>query len=140
MSINKAIIVGHIGKDPETKNVGADTVTNFSVATTESYKDKAGAWQKITEWHNVVAWKLHESLIKSLKKGSLVYVEGKMRTRTYEDKDKNKRYSFEIVSDIVRCFDKKESAQETTAAYAEQKETAAVVGGGSGQIDDDLPF
>ena len=99
--VNKVIIVGNLGKDPEVKAVGQNTVANFSLATSESYTDKSGQKQEKTEWHKIVAWgKLAELAGQYLKKGRQVYVEGKLQTREYE-KDGQKRYSTEIVASSV---------------------------------------
>lgn len=98
--VNKVIIVGNLGKDPEVKAVGQNTVANFSLATSESYT-KDGQKQEKTEWHKVVAWgKLAELAGQYLKKGRQVYVEGKLQTREYE-KDGQKRYSTEIVANNI---------------------------------------
>jgi len=99
--VNKVILVGNLGKDPEVRYLeGGTAVANFSLATTESYKDKQGNRIEQTEWHNIVVWRgLAEVAEKYLKKGSQVYVEGKLRTRSYDDKDGVKRYSTEIVVD-----------------------------------------
>lgn len=98
--VNKVIIVGNLGKDPEVKAVGQNTVANFSLATSESYT-KDGQKQEKTEWHKIVAWgKLAELAGQYLKKGRQVYVEGKLQTREYE-KDGQKRYSTEIVANNI---------------------------------------
>jgi single-strand DNA-binding protein len=99
--VNKVILVGNLGKDPEVRYLeGGTAVANFSLATTESYKDKQGNRIEQTEWHNIVVWRgLAEVAEKYLKKGSQVYVEGKLRTRSYDDKDGVKRYSTEIVAE-----------------------------------------
>lgn len=98
-SVNKVILVGRLGKDPEVKYTQDGTpVANFSIATDESWKDKEGEKQERTEWHNIVAWKkLAEICGSYLKKGSQVYLEGKLQTRKWEDKDGNTRYTTEIV-------------------------------------------
>ena len=98
--VNKVIIVGNLGKDPEVKAVGQTTVANFSLATSESYT-KDGQKQEKTEWHKIVAWgKLAELAGQYLRKGRQVYVEGKLQTREYE-KDGQKRYSTEIVANNI---------------------------------------
>lgn len=99
--VNKVILVGNLGKDPEVRYLeGGTAVANFSLATTETYKDKTGNRVEQTEWHNVVVWRgLAEIAEKYLKKGSQVYVEGKLRTRAWDDKDGVKRYTTEIVAD-----------------------------------------
>ena len=103
-SVNKVILVGNLGKDPELKHTGSGTaVATMTVATNERYKDKSGEWQDRTEWHNVVLWqRLAEIAAEYLKKGRSVYVEGRLQTRAWEDKQGQKRYTTEIVaSDLV---------------------------------------
>ena len=109
-SINKVILVGRLGKDPEVRYTNDGTpVANFSLATSEYFKDKSGERQENTEWHNIVAWRqLAEISEKFLRKGKLVYVEGKLRTRSWDDKDGNKRYSTEIVADNITMLGKLE--------------------------------
>lgn len=100
--VNKVILIGNVGKDPEVKILeNGVRVANFPIATTEIYK-KDGARQEQTEWHNVVLWRgLAEVAEKIVKKGSTVYLEGKLRSRSWEDKDKIKRFSVEIVADTL---------------------------------------
>jgi single-strand DNA-binding protein len=103
-SVNKVILVGNLGKDPELKHTGSGTaVATMTVATNERYKDKNGEWQDKTEWHNVVLWsRLAEIAAEYLKKGRSVYVEGRLQTRSWEDKQGQKRYTTEIVAnDLV---------------------------------------
>ena len=102
--INKVIIVGRLGTDPETKAVGQNqTVTRLSVATSETWNDKQGQKQERTEWHRIVVWgKLAEICGKHLSKGRQVYVEGRLQTRSWEDPQGQKRYSTEIVANTVQ--------------------------------------
>ncbi|MGA7624780.1 MAG: single-stranded DNA-binding protein [Candidatus Acidiferrales bacterium] len=106
MSVNKAILVGRLGRDPETRFTGAgQAVANFSVATDETYKDKNGERQKRTEWHKVVVWgKQAEIAQQYLKKGSLVFIEGRIQSREWQDKEGQKRTSFEIVATNFRML------------------------------------
>jgi len=108
--INKVILVGNLGKDPEIRTFeNGSKVAQFSLATTESYKDKEGNWQEQTEWHNIVLWRyLADKAENSFKKGTRIYLEGKIRSRSWEDKDNNKRYITEILGDKVLLLDKKE--------------------------------
>ena len=103
-SVNKVILVGRLGKDPEVRfTSGGKAVANFSLATDESYKDAQGEKQKKTEWHNIVVWgnSVEAFVQKYLHKGDMVYVEGKLQTRSWEDKEGNKKYTTEInVTDI----------------------------------------
>ncbi len=100
--VNKVILIGNVGKDPEVKVLDNGVrVANFPLATTEIYK-KDGSRQEQTEWHNIVLWRgLAEVTEKIVKKGATVYIEGKLRSRTWEDKDKVKRYSVEVVADTL---------------------------------------
>lgn len=106
MSVNKVILVGNLGKDPELKELPSGTkMTTFTMATTERYKDKQGAQQEKTEWHNIVAWgPLADICAKYLHKGKQVYIEGKIQTRTYDDRDGNKRYMTEIVANEMQML------------------------------------
>src|SRR6202035_5418906 len=104
MSVNKVILVGRLGRDPETRYTGGgQAVANFSMATDESYKDKNGERQKRTEWHKIVVWsKLAEIAQQYLKKGSLLYLEGRLQTREWQDKEGQKRTTTEIVATNFR--------------------------------------
>lgn len=106
MSVNKVILVGNLGKDPEVRYTPAGVaVASFSLATTESYKDRDGQRQSKTEWHNVVAWRqLAEICGKYLHKGKQVYIEGKLQTRKWQDRDGNDRYSTEIIADQMQML------------------------------------
>ncbi len=108
--LNKVTLIGNLGSDPEFKKLEGDdiAVAKFSLATTESFKDKNGQSHSTTEWHTVVLWRgLAELAHKYLQKGSLVYVEGKLKTRHYDDKDGQKRYVTEVVADQLIMLDKK---------------------------------
>ena len=107
MSVNKVILVGRLGRDPETRfTSGGQPVANVSVATDETFKDRSGERQKRTEWHRVVLWgKLAEIAQQYLKKGSLVYIEGRIQSRQWEDKrDGQKKTSFDIVANVMRML------------------------------------
>ena len=106
MSVNKVILVGRLGRDPETRYTGSgQAVANFSVATDETYKDKAGERQKRTEWHKIVVWgKQAEIAQQYLKKGSLIFIEGRIQSREWQDKEGQKRTSFEIVASNFRML------------------------------------
>ncbi len=106
MSVNKVILVGRLGRDPETRfTSGGQAVANFSVATDESYKDRNGERQKRTEWHKIVVWgKQAEIAQQYLKKGSLVFIEGRIQSREWQDKEGQKRTSFEIVANNFRML------------------------------------
>ncbi len=107
--LNKVTLIGNLGKDPEIQTLeGNIKVAKFSLATTENYKDSNGQNQSSTDWHNVVLWRgLADLTEKYLRKGSLVYVEGKLKTRNFDDKDGNKKYVTEIVAEQLLLLDKK---------------------------------
>jgi single-strand DNA-binding protein len=108
--INKVILVGNLGKDPELRYLeGGVARVNFSLATTEVYKDKTGQRVEQTEWHNIVLWRsLAESAEKLLKKGTQIYLEGKLQTRSWQDKEGHKRQITEIVGDSFLILNKRE--------------------------------
>ncbi len=132
--VNKVILVGRVGKDPEVRHLeGGVAVANFSLATSESYKDKSGQRVEQTEWHNIVVWRgLAEAAEKYLKKGTTIYMEGKLRTRSWDDKEGHKRYITEIVGDTFTILNKKESN-----SLANADENNSNIGSKTG---DDLPF
>lgn len=110
---NKAFLIGNIGKDPELKKVADTSCCTFSLATSESYKDKDGEWQNKTEWHNIVAWRsTADYAANNLKKGMRIYVEGKIRTRSWEDNNGRTCYTTEIVADALKSLEKKAEAQQ----------------------------
>src|SRR5215470_781470 len=117
MSVNKAILVGRLGRDPETRfTSGGQAVTNFTLATDESYRDRNGERQKRTEWHRIVLWgKLAEIAQQYLKKGMLTYIEGRIQTRQWDDREGNKRTTVEIVGNVMRMLT---SRAESAAAAA----------------------
>lgn len=107
MSVNKAILVGRLGRDPETRYTGGgQAVCNFTMATDETYKDRSGERQKRTEWHRIVLWgKLAEIAQQYLKKGTLVYIEGRIQTRQWDDKNTGtKKTSTEIVANSMKML------------------------------------
>jgi len=106
MSVNKVILVGNLGKDPELRYTPSGAaVCTFSLATTEKFKDRSGEMQEKTEWHNIVVWRqLAEICGKYLHKGKQVYIEGRIQTRSYDDRDGNKRYITEIVADQMQML------------------------------------
>jgi single-strand DNA-binding protein len=147
MSVNKVILVGNLGKDPELRYTASGTaVATFSLATTERYKDRDGGQQEKTEWHNVVAWRqLAEICGKYLHKGKQVYIEGKIQTRSYDDRDGNKRYITEIVADqmqmLGRAGDDGGHAGRANQGSAQSAEpTHSSFADPQGNPDDDIPF
>ncbi len=161
MSVNKVILVGRLGRDPETRYTGGgQAVANFSVATDESYKDKNGERQKRTEWHKIVVWgKQAEIAQQYLKKGSLIFIEGRIQSREWQDKEGQKRTSFEIVASNFRMLGgRSEGAAaasagggagarsggddfESHAAPADDSYGGGAPAGGGPEIsDEDIPF
>ncbi|QMW05918.1 single-stranded DNA-binding protein [Spirosoma foliorum] len=110
--LNKVTLIGNLGKDPEIQQLeGNISVAKFSMATTETFKDDKGQSQSTTEWHNVVLWRgLAEVAHKYLQKGSSVFVEGKLKTRQYDDKEGKTRYITEIIADQLILLDKRNDA------------------------------
>jgi single-strand DNA-binding protein len=106
MSVNKVILVGNVGKDPETRYLDEGvSVSKFPLATSETYRNKDGEKVSTTEWHNVVLWRgLAQVAEKYVKKGTQLYIEGRIRTRSYDDRDGNKRYITEIVADNMQML------------------------------------
>lgn len=133
MSINKAILVGHLGKDPELRYTPTGTpVCTFSLATSERYKDREGQQQEKTEWHNIVAWRgLAEICGKYLTKGKQIYLEGKITSRSYDDRDGVKRYITEIIADQMQMLGGK-TTEKTTQAPPEEPPVFSE--------DDEIPF
>lgn len=147
-SVNKVILVGHLGKDPETRyTTSGDAICNITVATTETWKDKAsGEKKEATEWHRVVFFgKLGEIADQYLKKGAQVYVEGKLATRKWQDKDGNDRYTTEIRGDEMKMLGSREgtSTPPKPQQQAQQNNTASrakPAPAGTPDFDDDIPF
>lgn len=140
-SVNKVILVGSLGRDPETRFMpNGEAVTDFSMATSENWKDKSGVKQEKTEWHNIVAYrKLAEIMGEYLKKGSSVYIEGRLQTRKWE-KDGVTRYSTEIIADSMKMLGGKAdastgSAQRQDTPSNEQKDVTDF-----SDLDSDFPF
>ena len=106
MSVNKVILIGNVGKDPEIRYLESGVpVTTLPLATTEAYTNKSGEKVTNTEWHNVVLWRgLAEIAQKYVKKGSQIYVEGRLRSRSWDDKDGNKKYITEIIADTLQLL------------------------------------
>ena len=132
MSVNKVILVGRLGKDPELRYTPSGTaVATFTMATTENYKDREGQKQEKTEWHNIVAWRqLAEICGKFLHKGKQIYIEGKIQTRSYDDRDGNKRYITEIVVDQMQMLGSKDDGQQGGGGYGGQQDSGASQRGG----------
>jgi len=163
MSVNKVILVGRLGRDPETRYTsGGQAVANFSLATDETYKDRNGERQKRTEWHKIVVWgKQAEIAQQYLKKGSLVFIEGRIQSREWQDKEGQKRTSFEIVANNFRMLGGRAEGAAASAGTGgggsagaraggedfDQAAPADDAGGGGGHAgggpeisDEDIPF
>jgi single-strand DNA-binding protein len=167
--INKVILIGNLGQDPETRTTpGGTTVTNLRIATSESWRDKqSGEMKEQTEWHTVVCWsRLGEIAGEYLRKGSQVYIEGRLQTRKWQDKSGNDRYSTEVVASEMQMLggrgggpaetrDRRDTGAEGAEggrAYANESRGGAAAGGAaggqgggqgggtSGDFDDDIPF
>jgi single-strand DNA-binding protein len=121
-SVNKVILIGRLGKDPELKYTPSGTpMARFSLATDESFKDRTGEQQKRTEWHNIVAWnKLAEICGEYLTKGKQVYIEGSIRSRQYEDQAGNKRTAYDIVARDMRMLGSRADSERMSAGSTER--------------------
>ena len=147
LGVNKVILVGRLGKDPEVRNLeNGVSVANFTMATSESYKDRTtGEKKEVTEWHNIVLWRgLAEVSQKYLHKGDLVYIEGKLRTRSWE-KEGVTRYTTEIVADNMTMLGSRPSGGSggsSSSDYGSRtpERTTQDSFGGAGDSTDDLPF
>lgn len=147
--VNKVILIGNLGKDPEIKHFdNGGAVGKFSVATNENYMDKSGEWQKKTEWHDVVVWnKQAERAERSLQKGMMVYVEGKLTHRKWQDDQGNNRYTTEVVANTYRLLERRDKAEGFGSNLPGEENTPAIPTPPKSQgatseemIDDDLPF
>ena len=145
-SVNKVILVGNLGRDIELRYTpGGAAVGTLSLATTEVWNDKSGQRQEKTEWHRLVIWgKQAESLQEYLLKGRQIYVEGRLQTRSWEDRDKNKRYTTEVRADRVVLLGGRGAGDRATAARGEDQQdqptSAQPASGGVELTDDDIPF
>ena len=139
-SVNKAILIGNLGADPELRYTASGTaVAGFNMATTERYKDKNGELQERTEWHSIVCWgRLGELANEYLKKGRSVYIEGRIQTRNYEDKDGIKRYRTEIVALQMQFLGGRGGTEQQSAPS--ETSTSAPSEPDLPADDDDLPF
>lgn len=122
--VNRVMLIGNLGKDPDMQflegNIG---VAKFSLATTETYKDRTGKLISQTEWHTIVLWRgLADLAQKYLHKGSLVYIEGRLKTRSWEDKDGNKKFATEVVGDNLIMLDKKTDGTQGTQGFENMDE------------------
>jgi single-strand DNA-binding protein len=139
-SINKVILIGHLGRDPDMRYLpSGDAVANLRVATAEVYKDRNGDKQEQTEWHSIAFFgKTAEVCGQYLKKGSQIYVEGSLRTRKWQDKDGNDRYTTEVRGDRMQMLGGKPAGGR--AEDADQGDKSPPAAGAGAGIDDDIPF
>lgn len=142
MSVNKAILIGNLGKDPELRYTASGTaVASFSIATTERFKNRNGEQQERTEWHNIVAWgNLADICGKYLAKGRQVYIEGRIQSRSYDDRDGNKRYITEIVANEMKMLGRPGEGGGQGAQPARQEDSGGGNSGPTFNPDDDIPF
>ena len=164
MSVNKVILVGNVGKDPEVRYVDTNVpVARFPFATSETYRSRDGEKITTTEWHNIVLWRgLAEVAEKFVRKGSQLFIEGKIRTRSYDDRDGNKRYITEIIADNMQMLGRRSDSQsddsdnagssyseadsssastyDDSASQAEDPFKGAGDSPGNAEEPDDLPF
>ncbi len=144
MSLNKAILIGNVGNDPEVRHLDAGTpVANFSLATSETYKNKEGERVTQTEWHNIVVWRgLAEVVEKYVTKGQQLYIEGRIRTRSWDDKEGNKRYTTEIVADNLQMLGRKGDSNQASEGVPTQTNTTPTSSTSKNEPEpeDDLPF
>lgn len=141
--VNKVTLVGHLGKDPEVRRFDNGAVCNFSLATNESYKDKDGNRVDQTEWHNISIWRpgLVDVAEKYLQKGSFIYAEGKLRTRSWDDQDGNKRYTTEVLIDNFKMLDKAGGSNDKRTSLPPKEDDMPKVDSATDEnVGDDLPF
>jgi len=133
MSVNKVILVGNVGKDPETRYLDESTaITKFPMATSETYKNRSGERITNTEWHNVVLWRgLAQVAEKYVKKGTQIYIEGRIKTRSYDDADGNRKYITEIVGDQMQLLGRRPDEGSDTGGQSAE--------GGGGQTSSSTP-
>ncbi len=155
MSFNKVILVGNVGKDPEIRRFENNIKASFSLATSETYTPKGGDKVTQTEWHNIVAWRRLAELAENyIRKGSQILIEGKLRYRSYDDRDGNKRYVVEVEADVIQLLGRKpdgqsqqgQGAQNNNGSYAPPSQPSSDQGGSISEdlttrdTADDLPF
>ena len=146
MSVNKAILIGHLGKDPEVRYMpNGEAVANFSIATSETWKEKSGEKQERTEWHNIVMFKrLAEIAGEYLKKGALVYIEGKITTEKWQDKEGKDRYTTKIIAHEMKMLGSKQDGNNEHSAPTHKPERqpqgSAPAKGAFSDFESDAPF
>ena len=141
-SLNKVMLIGNLGKDPEVRYTAAGTaVASFSVATSEKYKNKSGEWEEKTEWHNVTLWaRLAEIAGEYLAKGKTVYIEGRLQTRKWQDRDGKDRYTTEIVGEKMQMLSGKGEGGGNRQGAGRSESQEPAYEEPSFNPDDDIPF
>ncbi len=145
-SLNKVMLIGNLGKDPEVRYTGSgQAVASFSIATSEKFKNKSGEWEERTEWHRITLWgKQAEIAGEYLAKGRTVFIEGRLQTRKYTDRDGNEKYSTEIIGDRMQMLGGKGDAGTGSGGFKRQESAAGVDQSVSYDEppyqDDDIPF
>lgn len=144
MSVNKVLLIGRLGSNPEIRHTsGGTAVANFNMATSENWNDKNGQKQERTEWHRIVVWgKLAELCEKYLSKGRQCYIEGRLQTRSWDDKDGNKRYTTEVVASSVQFLGSSPSASAGAGAAADMGQDLPNIpqASDSAFTEDEIPF
>jgi len=135
-SLNKVLLIGNLGKDPEVRYTASGTaVASFSLATSEKSKNKGDEWEERTEWHNITLWgRLAEIAGEYLSKGKTVFIEGRLQTRKWQDKDGKDRFTTEIVGEKIQMLSRREGTGNTEGASAENHEDVPLPN------DDEIPF
>jgi len=141
-SLNKVMLIGNLGKDPEVRYTGAGTaVASFSLATSEKFKNKSGEWEERTEWHNITLWaRLAEIAGEYLAKGKTVYIEGRLQTRKWQDRDGKDRYTTEIVGEKMQMLSGKGEGCGRPASGRPESQEAPSYEEPAFNPDDDIPF
>jgi single stranded DNA-binding protein (ssb) len=135
MSLNKVLLIGNVGKDPEIRHLeGGASVATITLATSERYKDKSGELKELTEWHTIVAWRQLADLASNyIRKGTQIYVEGRIRSRSYDDQNGNKRYVTEILADSIQLLGRRSDSAVPTGGAYDQTASQSSRGGWGGQ-------
>ena len=141
MAVNKVILVGNLGRDPELRQTASQTqVCTFSLATSERRKDQTGNWNDHTEWHNVVAFgRTAENCAKFLKKGSQVFIEGKLSTSKWQDKEGNDRYKTEVIANNVQFLSRAQGARSDSSGFSNQSDASKNTSDAADELLSSLP-
>lgn len=140
--MNRVMLIGNLGKDPEQRTLdnGSNRVT-FSIATSEKYQDKEGNWQENTEWHDIVLWRIQaDNAMKYLKKGSTIFLEGKLTHRTWQDAENKSRKTTEVVGSMFKVLERRSSASDYQSSASSAVTATQKVPGNVTEEGEDLPF